>query len=52
MLDYNSHGDRDGPGDKSGSDVYKECEVQEYPVVGVALGLQHGNEVSWVRGGG
>jgi hypothetical protein len=52
MLDYNSHGDRDGPGNKSGSDVYKECEVQEYPVVGVALGLQHGNEVSWVRGGG
>ena len=39
MLDYNSHGDRDG---KSGSDVYKESEVQEYPVAGVFLGPQHG----------
>jgi hypothetical protein len=49
VLDYNAHRvDSDHHGDaasnntSTGSHVYKACTVQEFPIVSVSLGLQHG----------
>ncbi|KAL3790752.1 hypothetical protein HJC23_010031 [Cyclotella cryptica] len=50
VLDYNAHkhqihdpdGDAPSTSTSTGSNVYKACTVQEFPIVSVALGLQHG----------
>jgi hypothetical protein len=43
ILDYTaSQEDKDDNPNNSGSHVYKECTEQEYPMIGVSLGLQHG----------
>lgn len=41
ILDYNAMYQEE-TSNSTGSHVYKECKVQEYPMVSVALGLQHG----------